>query len=392
MNLLKNKLFLATPILAFVVIFIFSLSLFPSVQPQPRSLPIAIVNEDKGIQSEGQATINAGEQIVEQIKTAMDDSTQTNEEPAVKWIEVSTMEDVQHGLDDRKYYAALIIPKDFSVKQASLRTSTPSSPEVEILVNQGMNMAASTAAGQILNGVVDNMNTLVRTQILEGLSRQNATLTAGQAAGLVTPISKKVTNVNEVGTNSGNGNAPISLFQPLWMACLVSAALMTMALKKMSNPTRKFVIVAKLIQILTGAVIAVIVGFGLTWLADSMVGLNIAHFADTAWFLSLTTFSFFLMILAVLAVIGLPGMSIFALLLFFGAPLLALAPEMMPPFYQDWVYPWLPMRFMIEGLRDIFFFGKGLYWSPFVSTLFWIAATGAVVILTATLKTKRTSS
>lgn len=392
MNLLKNKLFLATPILAFVVIFIFSLSLFPSVQPQPRSLPIAIVNEDKGIQSEGQATINAGEQIVEQIKTAMDDSTPTNEEPAVKWIEVSTMEDVQHGLDDRKYYAALIIPKDFSVKQASLRTSTPSSPEVEILVNQGMNMAASTAAGQILNGVVDNMNTLVRTQILEGLSRQNATLTAGQAAGLVTPISKKVTNVNEVGTNSGNGNAPISLFQPLWMACLVSAALMTMALKKMSNPTRKFVIVAKLIQILTGAVIAVIVGFGLTWLADSMVGLNIAHFADTAWFLSLTTFSFFLMILAVLAVIGLPGMSIFALLLFFGAPLLALAPEMMPPFYQDWVYPWLPMRFMIEGLRDIFFFGKGLYWSPFVSTLFWIAATGAVVILTATLKTKRTSS
>ena len=82
-----------------------------------------------------------------------------------------------------------------------------------------------------------------------------------------------------------------------------------------------------------------------------MVGLNISNVTDTALFLSITAFSFFLMISAVLSLVGLKGGVYSLLLLFFGAPLLSLAPEMLSPFYQDWVYSWLPMRFMIEGLR-----------------------------------------
>lgn len=78
-------------------------------------------------------------------------------------------ESVQKGLNNQEYYAALVIPKDFSAKQASLRTPQPSSPEVEIFINQGMNTAASTMAGQMLNTVVDNINNTVRTQLLEGL-------------------------------------------------------------------------------------------------------------------------------------------------------------------------------------------------------------------------------
>src|SRR6185312_13283957 len=100
-----------------------------------------------------------------------------------------------------------------------------------------------------------------------------------------------------------------------------------------------------------------------TWLAENMVGLYIPQFTDTALFLSITSFSFFLMISAVLSWLGIRSIALFALLLFFGAPLLAMAPEMMSPFYQDWIYSWLPMRFMIQGLRELFFFGKGLTWS-----------------------------
>ena len=92
------------------------------------------------------------------------------------------------------------------------------------------------------------------------------------------------------------------------------------------------------------------------------------------------------MISAVLSIVGLKGISIFALLLFFGAPLLSLAPEMLSPFYQDWVYTWLPMRFMIEGLREIFFFGKGLSWSTPVIVLIWIGAVSIVIILATALK------
>lgn len=380
----KNKLLLVSPIIALAVVFIFSLTLFPSVQPQPKNLPIAIVNEDVGVEIPNQPKMNMGQTIVEMIQK--NSKTTTDEEPAVKWVEVKTAEDVQKGLDHQKYYAALVIPKDFSAKQASLRTSTPSASEVQIFINQGMNTMASTMAGQLLNGVVDNMNNSVRAQLLDGFEKQGATFTAKQAASLATPITKKVTNVNEIGTNSANGNSPVSLFQPLWIASLASAAIIFIAVSKVSITNRKENLTAKIGQLLIGAIVALVVGFGLTWLAEGMVGLHIPQFTDTALFLSITSFSFFLMISAVLSWLGIRSIALFALLLFFGAPLLSMAPEMMSPFYHDWVYSWLPMRFMIQGLRELFFFGNGLSWNSQVSTLVWIGVGSMVVILASALK------
>ncbi|OFD41382.1 phage infection protein [Bacillus mycoides] len=378
----KNKLLLLSPVIALLVVFIFSLTLFPTVQPQPKNLPIAIVNEDQGVEIPNQAKMNMGQTIVDTMKK----TSKSDEEPAVKWVEVKNKESVQTGLNNQEYYAALVIPKDFSTKQASLRTTQPSSPEVEIYINQGMNTAASTMAGQMLNGVVDNMNNNVRTQLLEGFKAKGTTLTTDQVSKLVTPITKKVTNVNEIGKNSANGNSPISLFQPLWIASLASAAIIFIAISKMPVGTRKENFVLKLKQILAGAIAALVIGFGLTWIADGMVGLNISNFRDTALFLSITSFSFFLMISAVLSLMGLKGIGIFALLLFFGAPLLALAPEMLSPFYQDWIYSWLPMKFMIEGLREIFFFGKGLSWSTPVTVLVWIGVVSMVIVLVTAFK------
>lgn len=387
----KNKLALLTPIIALLVVFIFSLTLFPTVQPQPKNLPVAIVNEDQGLELPDQPAINMGQTIVEMIQqnsAGSQGANQEQQESPVKWIEVESLEAMQQGLNEQEYYAALVIPADFSAKQASLRTPAPSLPEVQIYINQGMNMAAATAAGQILNGVVDMMNSNVRTQLLQGFEAQGATLTVEQAANLAAPITKKVINVNEVGQNSANGNAPISFFQPLWMAVMASSAIIFLAVSKLVSNNRKQNLINKLGQIVLGAVAAIFIGFGFTWIADGMVGLNIPDFLDTALFLAITAFSFFLMISAILSLIGIKGVGVFALMLFFGAPLLSMAPEMMSSFYREWIYPWLPMRFMTGGLRELLFFGKSLASTSSVATLVWIGAVGIVVILATALKGK----
>ncbi|HDR6926286.1 TPA: DUF3533 domain-containing protein, partial [Bacillus thuringiensis] len=315
-KMFKNKLLLLSPVIALLVVFIFSLTLFPTVQPKPKNLPIAIVNEDQGVEIPNQPKMNMGQTIVDNMKK----TAKSEEEPAVKWVEVKNKEAVQKGLNNKEYYAALVIPKEFSAKQASLRTPQPSSPEIEIYINQGMNTAASTMAGQILQAIVDNMNNTVRAQVLEGYKEKGGTLTTDQAAKLVTPIVKNVKNMNEVGKNSANGNSPISLFQPLWIASLASAAIIFIAISKMPVSSRKENFLLKVNQIVTGAIATLVIGFGLTWIADGMVGLNISNFTDTALFLSITSFSFFLMISAVLSLVGLKGIGLFALLLFFGAP------------------------------------------------------------------------
>ncbi|UOQ49001.1 ABC transporter permease [Gracilibacillus caseinilyticus] len=374
----RNKLALLTPIIAIAVIFIFSLTLFPSVITQTKNLPIAIVNQDQGVKIQDQGTINMGKTILEKVQNNTQASYE--EEPKVKWIAVNSVDEATEGMNNQEYYASLVIPKDFSAKQASLKTENPSSPEVQIYINQGMNASVATMTNQLLSGVVDNLNNSVRTQVLTGFEEQGATITTQQASSLVTPITKNLINVNETGENSLNGNAPVSLFQPLWMGSIASAAIIFMTVNKMTINSRKEKVMRRLEQVLIGAIIALVIGFGYTWIANGMIGLDIPYFTATALFMSIASFTFYLMISAVLSLIGFGGIGIFAFMLFFGAPLLAMAPEMMSPFYQDWIYSWLPMRFLVDGLRELFYFGSGLTWD-ILSVLTWIAVISTIVLV-----------
>jgi YhgE/Pip-like protein len=383
MNLLKNKLVLLSPIIVLAIVIIFGLTVTPTLNPIPKNIPIAFVNEDQGLDVPNQGKINIGKTVQEKIQKTTKPTA--NKEPAVKWIFLKSSETAKKGLDNKDYYAAIIIPKDFSLKQASLRTPNPTSPEVQIFVNQGMNTMAATMVGQMLNDIVDHLNNNVRTQLLTEFENRGQTLTTKQAYVIPSPIVKRVKNVNPIGTHSANGNSPVSLFQPLWIGSIFGAAVLFLMMGKLVFATRMEKFMNLQIQISVGAVLSLFAGFGLTWIADAL-GMNIPQFTDTALFLSIAYFSFFLMITAVLSWVGLKGIGIFVLILFFGAPLLAMPPEFMPIFFRDWIYPWLPMRFMVEGLRELFFFGKGLSWNHATSILVWIGSVSLVVTLASGLK------
>jgi YhgE/Pip-like protein len=216
MNLLKSKLVLLSPMIVLAVVLIFGLTLTPTISPTPKNVPIAFVNEDHGVDVPSQGKINMGKTIEEKIQE-MSKPTADNE-PIVKRISVSSYEKAKEGLNIKSYYAAFVILKDFSLKQASLRTPDPLSPEVQIVVNQGMNTMASTMASQMLTNIVDNINQNVRTQILAEFEKQGRTLATIQASTLVAPISKKVTNVNQVGTHSSICVQSLGILNPSFAA------------------------------------------------------------------------------------------------------------------------------------------------------------------------------
>ena len=64
--------------------------------------------------------------------------------------------------------------------------------------------------------------------------------------------------MNEVGKNSANGNSPISLFQPLWIASLASADYF-IAISKMPVSSRKENFLLKVNQIVTGAIATLVI-------------------------------------------------------------------------------------------------------------------------------------
>ncbi len=386
MKLLKKRLVLFSPIIVLAVVLVIGLVLAPSVSPTPKNLPIAIVNEDQGVLSPAQEKVNMGDTIVKMVDGTA--ASASNEEPTVHWINVGSYDEVKNGLDDRTYYAALLIPKDFSAKQASLQTSSPSSPEIEIIINQGVNTLAAATITQILHGVADTINNTVRTQLLEAFTSQGATLTPQQASALAIPITKKLTIIHEVGTKSMNGNAPISLVQPLWIASIVGAVVIYLMANQLTFTNRIEKFAAQWIKILIGTVLALVAGFSLTWFV-SLLGIEIPNFTQIGAFMSISFLAFFLLISAVLSWIGMIGIPMSFILLFFGAPLVAMTPEFMSTFYRDWIYSWLPIRFMVEGLRELFFFDQGLSWTEAVTGLVWIGGIGLVILVASTVKPSR---
>ncbi len=381
MNLLKQKQALLAPILVLIVVVIFSLTLASSVNPTPKNLPIAIVNEDEGINVPTKGKINQGDIMVSKINEV----TNSQKEHAVNWIEVSSEDKVRKGLDDKKYYAALILPKDLSQKQATLKTATPSSIEIKVLLNQGMNANASTMAGQILNNVLNQLSLNIRTVVLSELEKNNMLISAKQASVLASPILNKIENVNEIGTHTANGNAPVILITPLWMSSLIGAVIIFLGKKKTNMTTSVNKLNVILEQVALAIILAFVAGFGITFMAD-WIGFTIPSFIDTALYLTIAYFSFHILISAVMSWVGFGGVGLFALIFFFAGSIIGMAPELLPKFTHDWIYSWVPMRFGADGLREIFYFGKELSFSHSMVILVWIASVSTIILFTSAFK------
>ena len=62
MNIFKSKLLWLAPIAAILLLVIFSLAFYPAFNPKPKQLPIAVVNNDKGVDIQGNK-VNIGKKI-----------------------------------------------------------------------------------------------------------------------------------------------------------------------------------------------------------------------------------------------------------------------------------------------------------------------------------------
>jgi len=114
-------------------------------------VPVAIVNEDKGAQFQGE-TLMIGNEFVDKLKDSDD----------FGWSFVTKEEAIQ-GLQDNKYYMMLEIPEQFSEQAVSLTTDTPEQAELIYTPNEAYNFLAS----QIGNTAVTELTSLLNQSITE---------------------------------------------------------------------------------------------------------------------------------------------------------------------------------------------------------------------------------
>ncbi|MCR8645749.1 SNG1 family protein [Paenibacillus sp. N1-5-1-14] len=376
MSLFRQKLIWVIPVIVLLIVFVFSLPSATSIHAAPKSLPLALLNEDQGPISK---------KIVEQLTATVEQAEAKGKTSPIKWVQVTSTDELTAGLNEQAYYGALVISDSFTSDMSSMQTAAPKPAALKVMINSGMNPSGVGAATQILQNMTDMINSQMRTQLLTGFEQQGKTLTAAQAKVVSQPITKTVENVNAPGDKSGNGAAPISLFQPLWLSVMMGTMavfILTTKLNARLNLSRGNVVIT---QLLIGIVLAFAAGFGVTSVAKWIVGVNIPSYAMISLFLVLTYYCFYLMILSILSWIGPGALVIFLLLFFFGLPVLTVAPELLPTFAHDWLYTWFPMRFTVEGLRAMMYFGADLTNSDFM-VIAWIGLGGLILLLTSIMK------
>lgn len=92
---------------------------------------IAVANEDAGVETELTGELNAGEQTIEKLKENHD----------LGWV-FTDAKTAEEGVRRGDYYAAIVIPRDFSEKLTSMLTGDFEQPELAYFVNEKKNAIA----------------------------------------------------------------------------------------------------------------------------------------------------------------------------------------------------------------------------------------------------------
>ena len=112
------------------------------------NIKIAVANADKGTENEFIGELNAGKEIVQNLKENKDLGWKfTNKEKAVE------------GVKSGKYYAAIVIPEDFSASLVSILSGDMKQPQFEYYLNEKKNAIAPK--------VTDTGASTIQTQVNE---------------------------------------------------------------------------------------------------------------------------------------------------------------------------------------------------------------------------------
>lgn len=159
-----------------------------------RHISVAVANLDAGASSQPTGEVNVGEQVVSQLK----------ENDQLGWTFVKTRKEAVEGVESDRYYAAVVIDKNFSRSLVRMITSGGSRPELNYYVNEKLNPIApkitdsgATALDNLLNAAfIGTASTAVSDQL--NISTDKAkSLIEGAHAKTISKLDDLMTTLSE---------------------------------------------------------------------------------------------------------------------------------------------------------------------------------------------------
>lgn len=419
----------ALPLVAVIAVScLMALMFYPMMNAQVRELPVAILSLDEGATT-SQGKMNVGDTMVEKLTgSASGSESSGDDESAMIWTKVKSQDDLDQAFENHEYYAAITIPKDFTAKQvASKQAAAKAQIESATALAQTVAKAQAEAVQQGLTGTAAQQ--YVQAEVQKAVASQSAsgastgastgvttgtttsddkdaptvTLTIDNAKSpLVASLLKQsvpamleqtgakvtVTTLNQ-GDVKSNSSLPTAtmmgqnvLIMPTYMMSLIVSVLICMQIGRKrydSKPQRWVSFGAQLLAALGWSLVVALGAcciFAMLdsgWPPASMIAfLWLASFAVMAVVLSLMNIA--LPLGVVCGVLGL-GLGMTSGLFPY---------ELLPAFWRDWVYGWVPQRYIGDGVRAVLYSGDG-WWNAGSEPLMAVLCVGLVIFVIAGL-------
>lgn len=126
-----------------------------------KNLQVAVANNDAGSHSQLTGTINVGSQVVTQLK----------DNHSLGWQFVTNAQ-AKEGVASGKYYAALVIPENFSSHLIGALQGTSSRPRLVYYVNEKLNPIAPKVTDIGAETIEENINTQFIKQVSKAVVQQ----------------------------------------------------------------------------------------------------------------------------------------------------------------------------------------------------------------------------
>lgn len=171
-----------------------------------QTMPIAVVSEDVGAEVGSQGHINAGDLVVDKLK----DNDQ------LQWTFVSK-EEALDGVYSGRFYAAVVIPSNFTQSLASVISGNLEHPQIEYFVNEKLNPVAPKVTDSGAKTIETQINEQFLSKVAEVISEHVVDLAGtissqviSSETGLAGDLAQTSNNLNEISSNLAQTSTALS--------------------------------------------------------------------------------------------------------------------------------------------------------------------------------------
>lgn len=221
-------------------------------------------------------------------------------------------------------------------------------PSVKLVINQGKNPMVSNSLGSAISSMASSSG-----------------------------VSFDIEYKNPLPTGMSMGFTHMILMMLTYLSSYITAVVVSRTFELKRGGARQ-VLASVGAQVCYAAACALAIGFCAAGIISAATGAAVS-FVDLALFVALASFAFQMLVLGALDLFGMAGMVVPIGLLVIGMGAAYLPTEFLPAFWQNWIYPWDPLRFMADGYRGIMYMGQG-FWNASSPALLVMVAVGAVLV------------